>query len=149
MRRRSWAWATGLAVTTGLGLAAGPSTAQPGDAVLGRWRTTAQNGVVEIERCGAALCGRLVDAAALRANPDQRDVRNRRSALRDRPIKGLVVLQDFSGGPQTWSGGPLYDPESGQSAATGRLTLAEPDRLTVQACVAPLLCRTQTWTRLR
>lgn len=149
MRRRSWAWATGLAVTTGLGLAAGPSTAQPDDAVLGRWRTTAQNGVVEIERCGAALCGRLVDAAALRANPDQRDVRNRRSALRDRPIKGLVVLHDFSGGPQTWSGGPLYDPESGQSAATGRLTLAEPDRLTVQACVAPLLCRTQTWTRLR
>lgn len=149
MRRRSWGWATGLAVTTGLGLAAGPSTAQPGDAVLGRWRTTAQNGVVEIERCGAALCGRLVDAAALRANPDQRDVRNGRSALRDRPIKGLVVLQDFSGGPQTWSGGPLYDPESGQSAATGRLTLAEPDRLTVQACVAPLLCRTQTWTRLR
>ncbi len=149
MRRRSWAWATGLAVTTGLGLAAGPSTAQPGDAVLGRWRTTAQNGVVEIERCGAALCGRLVDAAALRADPDQRDVRNRRSALRDRPIKGLVVLQDFSGGPQTWSGGPLYDPESGQSAATGRLTLAEPDRLTVQACIAPLFCRTQTWTRLR
>ncbi len=149
MRRRSWAWATGLAVTTVLGLAAGPATAQPDDAVLGRWRTTAQNGVVEIERCGAALCGRLVDAAALRANPDQRDVRNRRSALRDRPIKGLVVLQDFSGGPQTWSGGPLYDPESGQSAATGRLTLAEPDRLTVQACVAPLLCRTQTWTRLR
>lgn len=149
MRRRSWAWATGLAVMTVLGLTAGPSTAQPDDAVLGRWRTTAQNGVVEIERCGAALCGRLVDAAALRANPDQRDVRNRRSALRDRPIKGLVVLQDFSGGPQTWSGGPLYDPESGQSAATGRLTLAEPDRLTVQACVAPLLCRTQTWTRLR
>ena len=149
MRRRSWAWATGLAVTTVLGLTAGPSTAQPDDAVLGRWRTTAQNGVVEIERCGAALCGRLVDAAALRANPGQRDVRNRRSALRDRPIKGLVVLQDFSGGPQTWSGGPLYDPESGQSASTGRLTLAEPDRLTVQACIAPLLCRTQTWTRLR
>lgn len=130
-------------------LAAVPAAARDGDAVLGRWRTSAQNGVVVIERCGVQLCGRLADAAALRANPDQRDVRNRNTALRDRPLQGVLVLQGFSGGPQEWSGGPLYDPETGQGAPTGTLKLVSADRLAVRGCIAPLLCRTQTWTRLR
>lgn len=138
-----------LAMVVGAVLAAVPAAAQDGDAVLGRWRTSAQNGVVVIERCGANLCGRLVDAAALRANPQQRDVRNRNAALRDRPLQGVLVLQAFSGGPQEWSGGPLYDPETGQGAPTGTLKLVSADRLAVRGCIAPLLCRTQTWTRLR
>lgn len=138
-----------LATVAGAVLAAVPAAAQDGDVVLGRWRTSAQNGVVVIERCGASLCGRLVDAAALRANPDQRDVRNRNAALRDRPLQGVLVLQAFSGGPQEWSGGPLYDPETGQGAPTGTLKLVSADRLAVRGCIAPLLCRTQTWTRLR
>ncbi|MNU92701.1 hypothetical protein D3C71_826250 [compost metagenome] len=119
------------------------------DALLGRWRTPAQNGVVAIERCGAVLCAKVVDAAALRANPDQRDVRNRDPALRTRPVKGLTVLRAASGGPRVWNAGPLYDPDSGQGAATGTLTLIEPDRLAVRGCIARMLCRTQTWTRAR
>ncbi|WP_292227272.1 DUF2147 domain-containing protein [Brevundimonas sp.] len=138
-----------LATVAGAVLAAVPAAAQDGDVVLGRWRTSAQNGVVVIERCGASLCGRLIDAAALRTNPDQRDVRNRNAALRDRPLQGVLVLQAFSGGPQEWSGGPLYDPETGQGAPTGTLKLVSADRLAVRGCIAPLLCRTQTWTRLR
>ncbi|MGH7021146.1 MAG: DUF2147 domain-containing protein [Brevundimonas sp.] len=129
-------------------LVASPVMAQD-DALLGRWRTPAQNGVVAIERCGAALCAKVVDAAALRANPDQRDVRNRDPALRTRPVKGLTVLRAASGGPRVWSAGPLYDPDSGQGAATGTLTLVEPDRLAVRGCIARMLCRTQTWTRAR
>ena len=127
---------------------ASPVMAQD-EALLGRWRTPAQNGVVAIERCGAALCAKVVDAAALRANPDQRDVRNRDPALRTRPVKGLTVLRAASGGPRVWTAGPLYDPDSGQGAATGTLTLVEPDRLAVRGCIARMLCRTQTWTRAR
>ena len=123
-----------------------PAAAQ--DALLlGRWRTAAQGGVVEIHRCGAALCGRLVDAAPLRRDPDQTDVRNRDHALRTRPLRGLRVLDGFTGGPTTWTGGPLYDPDSGQRAGRGALTLVEGGRLSVRGCIAPLICRTQTWTR--
>lgn len=124
----------------------GPAAAQ--DALLlGRWRTAAQGGVVEIHRCGAALCGRLVDAAPLRRDPDQTDVRNRDPSLRTRPLRGLRVLDGFTGGPTTWTGGPLYDPDSGQRAGRGALTLVEGGRLSVRGCIAPLICRTQTWTR--
>ena len=123
-----------------------PAAAQ--DALLlGRWRTAAQGGVVEIHRCGAALCGRLVDAAPLRRDPDQTDVRNGAPALRTRPLRGLRVLDGFTGGPTTWTGGPLYDPDSGQRAGRGALTLVEGGRLSVRGCIAPLICRTQTWTR--
>ena len=134
------------AVTAGL-IVAGPAAAQD-DLLVGRWRTAAQGGVVEIHACGAAVCGRLVDAAPLRRNPDQTDVRNRDPALRGRPLRGLRVLDGFSGGPTTWNGGPLYDPDSGQRANRGSLTLIARDRLSVRGCVARLLCRTQTWTRL-
>lgn len=129
-------------------LAASPAAAQD-DQILGRWRTAAQDGVVAIERCGAALCGRLHDAAPLRADPGRRDLRNRNAGLRSRPLKNLTVLNGFSGGPRTWSGGPLYDPNTGQGAERGTLTLVDDDTLAVKGCIAPLLCRTQTWKRLR
>jgi len=140
MLRFAAAMLVGLAV-------AGPASAQD-NPLLGRWRTAAQGGVVEIHRCGAALCGRLVDAAPLRRNPDQTDVRNSDPSLRTRPLRGLRVLDGFTGGPTTWTGGPLYDPDSGQGAGRGSLTLVERGRLSVRGCIAPLLCRTQTWTRL-
>lgn len=131
-------------------LAAAPAMATVQDAqILGRWRTQDQGGVVEIHRCGPAVCGRVVDAAPLRANPDQRDVRNPDPALRDRRLRGLPVLRAFTGGPTRWSGGPLYDPDSGQGARRGTLTLTGPDTLAVRGCIAPLLCRTQTWRRAR
>ena len=142
---RRGVWALGAVVAASL---ASPVMAQD-EALLGRWRTPAQNGVVVIERCGTGLCARVADAAALRANPDQRDVRNRDPALRSRPVKGLTVVRAASGGPRVWNAGPLYDPDSGQGAATGTLTLIEPDRLAVRGCIARMLCRTQTWTRAR
>lgn len=123
-----------------------PAAAQDAS-IQGRWRTSAQDGVVEIRRCGQALCGYVVDAAPLRRNPDQTDVRNRDAAERDRPLRGLGVLSNFTGGPTEWRGGPVYDPDSGQSGDRGRLTLTGPNTLEVQGCVARVFCRTQTWRR--
>ncbi|WP_439472341.1 DUF2147 domain-containing protein [Brevundimonas sp.] len=126
--------------------ATAPAAAQEAS-ILGRWRTPSEGGVVEIQRCGQALCGRLVDAAPLRRNPDQPDVRNRDETQRDRPLRGLLVLRNFTGGPSEWRGGPLYDPNSGQTADRGTLTLVDADRLAVRGCIARVLCRTQTWRR--
>jgi uncharacterized protein (DUF2147 family) len=136
----------GVAVIAVLMAVAGPASAQDSP-LLGRWRTAAQGGIVEIHRCGAGLCGRIVDAAPLRRDPNQTDVRNPNPALRTRPLRGLRVLEGFTGGPTTWTGGPLYDPDSGQGAGRGVLTLIERGRLSVRGCIAPLLCRTQIWTR--
>jgi len=134
-------------------LAASPasSTGQSAQAspLLGKWHTERKDGMVEIFHCGAALCGRVIDGAPLRANPDQRDVHNPDASLRVRKVKGLRVLEGFTGGPKRWKGGPLYDPETGNQASKGTLTLTDANTLSVQGCIAVFLCRTQTWRRGR
>ena len=99
-----------VVVATGGGLA---EASRGNDVINGVWATGSQRGRVEVYRCGSSLCGKVIDAASLRANPDRRDVNNPEASLRDRRLKGLVVLQGFEGGPREWKGGPVYDPETG------------------------------------
>jgi uncharacterized protein (DUF2147 family) len=140
-------FSAGIAATLLIFLGSGAATAAPDSALLGKWRTQQRNGVVEIHRCGKALCGRVLDGDPLRANPDQRDIRNSDTSLRGRKVMGLRILSGFTGGPTEWKGGPLYDPNTGDGATSGSLTLENPSTLKVKGCIAVFLCRTQTWTR--
>jgi uncharacterized protein (DUF2147 family) len=115
--------------------------------VFGLWATEKNNGRVLIEPCGAALCGRVVDGNQLRANPGQRDVNNPDAAKRQRPVKGLVILEGYSGGPPQWRGGSVYDPQTGDEARDSTLTLVSPGTLKVEGCRL-LLCRSEAWTRM-
>ena len=117
---------------------------------IGVWATGsgADTGKVEIAPCGEALCGRVIDAARLHIDPDQRDVRNHDPALRGRPIRGLTVLKDFAGGPPVWTGAEAYDPATGQGSKNVQLRLTSPDRLAIKGCVT-IFCRTKVWTRAR
>lgn len=116
--------------------------------ITGLWATGSEGGRVEIYRCGQALCGRIVDATRLRANPDLTDLRNPDPKLRSRKLKGLVVLQGFTGGPTEWKGGPVYDPESGDGAGKGYLKRLPSGKLELKGCVL-FVCRTKVWTRIR
>jgi uncharacterized protein (DUF2147 family) len=115
--------------------------------IAGVWSTGSEGGRVEIYRCADAFCGKVVDAARLRANPDLRDVRNSDTRLRQRRIKGLVVLKGFKGGPNEWKGGPVYDPETGDGASRGYLKLLAGGKLELKGCVA-FICRTKIWTKV-
>lgn len=135
-----------LAAAAGGGSAA---ASQGSGAIAGLWSTGSNGGRVKLYRCGAAICGKVVDAAPLRANSGHRDVKNPDRKLRERRLRGLVVLQGFEGGPREWKGGPLYDPESGDGAAAGTLTLRVDGKLEVKGCKAAIFCRTNVWTRAR
>ena len=140
MRRRDLTWL--LAVV----LSASPALAATG--IVGLWATEKNNGRVQIDSCGAALCGRVIDGNQLRANPDQKDVHNPDPAKRARRVKGLMVLDGYTGGPPQWQGGRVYDPQTGDLSHRSTLTLVSPDTLQVRGCRL-LFCRTETWTRLR
>jgi uncharacterized protein (DUF2147 family) len=116
--------------------------------LTGIWATGTEGGRVQIYRCGAALCGKVVDAARLRTNPDLTDQRNSDPKLRNRRLRGLVVLEGFTGGPAEWQGGPVYDPETGSGARKGYLKLLPDGKLELKGCVA-FFCRTKIWTRPR
>lgn len=134
-----------------LTLAAGAALAMPAAVsaadITGIWATGTEGGRVEIYRCGKALCGRIIDASRLRANPDLRDIRNSDAKLRQRKLKGLVVLNGFTGGPREWKGGPVYDPETGDGAPSGQLKLLANGKLELKGCVA-FFCRTKLWSRV-
>lgn len=122
-----------------------PAVASAAD-ITGVWETGTEGGRVEIYRCGKALCGKVVDARRFRANPDLRDMRNSDPKLRQRKLKGLVVLNGFTGGPREWKGGPVYDPETGDGAAKGQLRLLDSGKLELKGCVI-LFCRSKIWSR--
>jgi len=113
---------------------------------LGRWRTQSEGGVVEIYRCGPALCGRIVMSGRLLKDPDARDRKNKSAALRGRRMLGLDLLSGLEPDGAGWKG-RLYNPEDGETYS-GTMRLTGPGKLKVQGCVLYILCRSQTWTRV-
>ena len=120
---------------------------QPGS-IAGRWKTETRGGVVEIQRCGTSICGRIVSSDALRTNPALADTRNANAALRNRPLRGLQILSGFTGGSDgVWSNGTIYNAEDGKTYSA-RITPAGPNQLKLRGCVFVPFCKTQTWTRV-
>lgn len=146
------AWRIGVALLCGVGLATRPHAAPAPQvaAAEGLWLDQSGKAAIRIAPCGSQLCGRI---AWLRAPLDEAgkpktDIHNNDAALRARPLCGLPLLAGFDAdGANAWSGGTIYDPESGSTyQSTMRL---EPDgTLRVRGYVGiSLLGRSQTWTR--
>jgi hypothetical protein len=79
-------------------LAAAPAPAA--DTAIGRWKTETKNGIVEIQRCGPSICGRLLTSELLRQQPDLKDANNqnrRRRRLVRRPDLQSRRRQDLQG----------------------------------------------------
>lgn len=116
--------------------------------VTGVWRTSEEGGRIAIERCGNSICGKILGGGAPQAGRSSTDDKNKNPALRNRQLLGLTIMQGFSGGPQVWTGGTIYNPNDGGTYKAS-VKLASADSLQVKGCIAPPLCKTQTWTRLK
>jgi uncharacterized protein (DUF2147 family) len=129
-------------------LAAAAAYAASPDVVIGRWQTPVRHGVVEVVKCGASICGSLVDSDGLRADPHLKDIKNKDAGKRSRALKGLVILQGFSWTSGAWSGGTIYNAEDG-GTYTATVTPTDADRIKLKGCIVWPLCKTQVWTRIR
>lgn len=116
--------------------------------VTGVWRTAEEGGKIAIERCGNSICGKILGDGAPQAGRSNTDDKNKNPALRGRPLLGLTIMQGFSGGPQVWTGGTIYNPNDG-GVYQATVKLASNDVLQVKGCIVAPLCKTQTWTRLK
>lgn len=125
-------------------LAANAEAADP----RGRWITASGNLEVEIEPCGAALCGVVT---AVLANRSMTGSAAPGPADRRSPI-GLKIMTDFVATdfdasvnqPAEWAGA-LYNRENGKSYPC-RMTL-DGDHLVLRAQVSTLMDITQRWQR--
>jgi len=148
LNRLEFAFSIALALSCGAGIACAEQAPGSNAAIVGTWKTPKNDGKVIIEPCGGnAVCGRVADGRQLRANPDQTDVHNPDPAKRTRRILGLNILAGYTGGPTEWTGGSVYDPQTGDSSRDSTLTLKSSDTLVVKGCRL-FFCRSETWTRI-
>lgn len=133
---------------TALLLLAAAAAATPAhDIPLGRWQTETKHGVVEISRCGASICGKLLTSDGIRANPTLADQKNANASLRTRPLRGMTMLWGFSRSADGWTGGNIYNADDGRTYSADVLTV-NANTIKVRGCVFKPLCKTQTWRRI-
>jgi len=123
------------------------ATASP-DAAVGRWMTETRHGVVEITRCGASLCGKLLTSDGIAKDPTLKDVNNKDEKLRGRLLRGMPMLAGFSFHDGVWDDGTVYNAEDGKTY-DARITIVDPNTLKLRGCIFVPLCKKQTWTRVR
>jgi uncharacterized protein (DUF2147 family) len=125
-----------LASIAALAALACSATAHAQPDLIGDWWTPGFNARVRIERCGDAVCGRIVWLW-----DDQPQ------GIADKqPLIGRTVIHHMQAAePGRWHGGRLYNPEDGRDYK-GSLHLQSATRLVVDGCVL-FICQTQVWRR--
>lgn len=126
---------------------AGPATADP-SAIEGTWLSGDGDGLIAIEVTGATLSGTILGSATDNPEREKNDVHNPDPALRGRPLVGLELFRGFrDAGDGVWSGGFIYDPDSGNTYRC-KITMLDPNTLKVRGFIGvALFGRTETWTR--
>lgn len=119
------------------------------DAILGEWLTAEGKAKVQIYRCDTLYCGKIIWLKEpVKNGKEVVDDKNPDPALQTKPVIGLVIVRGFSfDGDDAWTGGKVYDPESGDTYS-GKMTLKDPHTLRLRGYILiPLLGRTEVWTR--
>jgi uncharacterized protein (DUF2147 family) len=132
------------AAALGLCLPGSAAWAQTAEDAFGLWLNPENQSNVELYKCGSSLCAKITK------NPDgqKTDDKNPDPAKRNRPIVGLVIMKDGKKtGPAKWSGS-LYNRENGKTYS-GSITVKSKNAIDLAGCVAVILCKTTTWTRLK
>lgn len=128
-----------LAATAALGAGTGAHAQEP--SLFGVWRNPKDSVHVEIRPCAAGACGHVVWANA-----------KARADAREGGTEDLVGLQLFRNFVQEKGGvwrGKVFVPDLNRTFS-GTATLVDSQTLRARGClVGNLVCKSQTWTRIR
>ena len=120
-------------------LLASPAAASA-QAIEGQWTNYKKNVVVQVERCGAAYCGRVVQASE-----------NAKAKARKGGTPNLVGTQILTGLKPVGDGkfrGRAFVPKR-NIHATATVRQLSKDEMQVQGCMlGGLLCDNEKWTRV-
>lgn len=134
-----------------------PCLAASGDDIVGLWLNQAQDAKIDISKCGATYCGKIVwlktpnypaDSKDGAPGTPKLDHNNPDAALKKTPLMGLVVVRDFHfAGDSLWNDGKVYDPKNGKTYSA-KLTLVSPSQLNLRGFIGvSLFGRTEKWTK--
>ena len=109
--------------------------------VEGVWRTE-HGWQVKIYKCGASWCGKVVGGTTMK------DVHNPNPSLRKRSVVGIDIIRSMRKRGKSYKG-QLYNPKDGKTY-TGTIEPLSANKLKLSGCIlGGLICRSQTWTRIR
>ncbi|HVJ56174.1 MAG TPA: DUF2147 domain-containing protein [Aliidongia sp.] len=106
--------------------------------MIGAWLTPEGDGVITIERCGDALCGRIAGITRAPGEAEPTDVNGK-------PQCGLTIIsEERPDGDGTWLG-EITDPRTGDTYGA-KLWVGQDGNLRLRGFLGlPLLGETQTW----
>lgn len=116
--------------------------------VAGTWLSADGDGLIEIRIDGDGLSGTILGSPNEDPDRPDTDIHNPDPALREQALIGLNIFSGFSyDGDGAWSGGFIYDPNSGKTYRA-KLKLTSQDTLKLRGFIGiSILGRTETWTR--
>jgi len=133
----------GMSAAAFLAMAASVADAQTAEDAFGVWEHPENKSHVQIYKCGSGLCAKIVKVV----DGQKTDDKNPSTALKSRPVVGLVIMSGAQKtGPSQWKG-DLYNRADG-ATYTGMLTVKSKNALDLQGCTAVVFCKTVTWTRV-
>lgn len=120
--------------------------------VIGKWKTIddetgAAKSVVEIYEANGKIYGKVVQI--LEKGKEDKLCEECKGDKKNKPIKGLVIIDGLSKNGKEWDGGKIIDPRSGKEYKCA-ISLENENKLKVRGYVGfSLLGRTQYWTRVK
>lgn len=117
--------------------------------IEGRWLTQKGDGWIRIQIVGDSLEGSVAGSPDPKQREERKfDDRNPDTNLRTRRLEGLTIMTGFEyEGDGRWSGGTVYDPNSGKTYKC-TVTQLDTDTLKIRGYIGiSLFGRSETWTR--
>jgi uncharacterized protein (DUF2147 family) len=125
-------------------LVAGTAMAQVAEDAFGVWLNPENKSHTEFYKCGSGLCAKIVKVV----DGQKTDDKNPDPGKRNRPIVGLVIMENAKkSGDNKWAG-TLYNRADGKSYS-GTLAVKSKNAVELSGCVAVVFCKTTTFTRVK
>jgi uncharacterized protein (DUF2147 family) len=126
--------------------------AQDADKLLGLWESGNGKARVKVEKIGSKYYGKIVwlrEPTDPETKQPKVDKNNPDASMRSVPLKGYRMLKDFTFANNEWSGGTIYDPESG-STYSCVIKAKDDNTLDIRGFVGvKALGRTDIWKRVQ
>ncbi len=126
-----------------------PLAAQAAPDIAGPWLTGDGDAAVDIQPCGANLCGTLIWLRDPKDEAGQplRDARNPDAAQRSKPLCGLAIFGGATASGTGWENGWIYDPEEGRRYSLSLAGSADGTLAVTGFVGLKALGRTEVWHR--
>ncbi|EOR95256.1 putative SIGNAL PEPTIDE PROTEIN [Arcticibacter svalbardensis MN12-7] len=128
-----------------------PIFALDDDTIIGKWIDQKGEAKIEIYKQGNQFFGKLYwlkDPFDKNGNV-RKDLNNPETSLRDRDLKGIEILKNFTyNRDHEWTGGKIYDPRSGKTYDC-KISISEEGELNVRGFIGfSIIGKTEIMIRL-